>query len=54
MVTIETPSREVSEILNFDATETSLIPLRSWRQAQQPTANRIGIHQVVVEQSAIE
>jgi len=53
-VTIETPSREVSEILNPDATGTSLIPLRSWRQAQQPPANRIGIRQAVVEQSAIE
>jgi len=43
------PSRDVSEILGFDATETSFIPLRSWRRAQQPPANRIGIRQAVVE-----
>jgi len=35
------PSGDVSEILGFDATETSFIPLRSWRRAQQPPVNRI-------------
>jgi len=42
-------SREVSEILGFDATRTFPIPLRSWRRAQQPPTTRIGIRHAVVE-----
>jgi len=37
-----------------DATETYLIPLRGWRQAQQPPAIRSRIGQLVVELSVIE
>jgi len=45
----KTPRIEDSEILSFHATWTSLIPLRSWRRAQQPPANRSGIRHAVVE-----
>jgi len=48
-VTIQTPSSEVSQILNLDATGKSLIPLRRWRQAQQHPTKRIGIREAVVE-----
>jgi len=44
----------VSDFLSSDATETSLIPLRSWRRAQRSPAIRIRIGAVVVEESAIE
>jgi len=40
--------------MSSDATETSFIPLRSWRRAQQPPAIRSRIGAVVVEESAIE
>ena len=40
--------------MSFDGVGTYHIPLRSWRQAQQPPAIRIGIRQAVVEESAIE
>jgi len=40
--------------MGFDATETYLIPPRSWRQAQQPPAIGSRIGQPVVEESAIE
>jgi len=50
----DTPSTADSEFLSFDVTETYLIPLESWRQAQQsPTiGSRIGPS--VVEESTIE
>jgi len=40
--------------MGFDATETSFIPLGSWRQDQQPPAIGSRIGQAVVEGSAIE
>ena len=40
--------------MDLDATETYLIPPRSWRQAQQPPAIGSRIGQLVVEESAIE
>jgi len=44
----------VSDFMSSDATETSFIPLRSWRRAQQPPAIRSRIGAVVVEGSVIE
>jgi len=40
--------------MSFDATETYLIPPRSWRRAQQPSAIRSRIGPAVMEESAIE
>ena len=40
--------------MSSNATETYLIPARSWRHAQQPPAIRSRIGQPVVEESAIE
>jgi len=40
--------------MSFNATETYLIPARSWRQAQHPAAIRSRIGQLVMEESAIE
>ena len=40
--------------MSFDATEAYLLPLRSWRQAQQPPAIRSTIGPLVVAESAIE
>jgi len=39
--------------MGFDATETPFIPLRSWRQDQQPPAIGSRIGQALVEESAI-
>ena len=44
----------VSDFMGSDATETSFIPLPSWRRAQQPPAIRSRIGAVVVEESAIK
>jgi len=35
--------------MSSDATETYLIPLEGWRQAQQSPAKSVKIRQVVVE-----
>ena len=51
---LKTTSPRVSDLLGLDVTETSLIPLGSWRRAQQPPAIRFSIGAVVVEGSAIE
>ena len=40
--------------MGFDATETSFVPLRSWRRAQQPPAIGSRIGPAVVEESVIE
>jgi len=40
--------------MSSDATETSFIPLHSWRRAQQPPAIGSRIGPAVVEESAIE
>ena len=40
--------------MSFDATETYLIPPRSRRRAQQPSAIRFRIGRAVMEESAIE
>jgi len=40
--------------MGSDATETYLIPPRSWRQVPQPPAIRSRIGQRVVEESAIK
>jgi len=53
-VPIKTTPTRVSDFMSFDATETSFIPLRSWRQDQQPPAIGSRIGQAVVEESAIE
>jgi len=53
-VLIKTTLTRVSDFLSSDATETSFIPLRSWRQAQQCPAIRFTIGAMVVEGSAIE
>ena len=50
----KTPSTEDSDFLSFHAIRTYFIPLCSNRRAQQPPGNGIGIHPVVVEESAIE
>ena len=47
-VPIKTAPTRVSDFMSFDATETSFIPLRSWRRAQQPPAIRSRIGAVVV------
>jgi len=44
----------VSDLMGSDETETSFIPLRSWRRAQQPPAIGTRIGAVVVEESVIE
>jgi len=51
---IEISSTEDSDLLSFDATQASFIPLRSWRRAQQPPAIRFRIGALAVEGSAIE
>jgi len=51
---IKTTPTRVSDFLGFDATETSFIPLRSWRRAQQPPAIGSRIGGVVVEECVIE
>jgi len=48
-----TPTR-VSDIMGFDATEPSSIPLRSWLRAQQSPAIGSRIGTAAVEESAIE
>jgi len=53
-VSIKTTLTRVSDFLSFDATETSFIPLRSWRRVQPPPGIRSRIGAVVVEESAIE
>jgi len=53
-VSIKTTLTRVSDFLSCDATETSFIPLRSRRRAQQPPAIGSRIGQPVVEESAIE
>jgi len=53
-VPIKTTPTRVSDFMSFDATETSFIPLRSWRQYQQPPAIGSRIGQAGVEESAIE
>jgi len=50
----DTPSTEDSEFLSIDATETYLIPLESWRQAQQSPVIGSRIGPSVVEESTIE
>jgi len=40
--------------MSFDATDTSFIPLRSWRRAQQSPAIWSRIGPVVVEESDIK
>jgi len=54
MVSIKTTVTRVSDFLSSDATETFLIPLRSWCQARQSPAIGFRIGAVVVEESAIE
>jgi len=44
----------VSDFMGSDAKETSFIPLRSRRRAQQSPAIRPRIGEVVVEESALE
>jgi len=51
---LKTTLTRVSDFLSSDATETSFIPLRSWRRAQQSPAIRSRIGPVVVEESDIE
>jgi len=53
-VSIKTTLTRVSDFLPFDATETSFIPPRSGRRAQQSPAIRFRIRAVVVEEFAIE
>jgi len=53
-VSIKTTLTRVSDFLSPDATETSFIPLRSWRRAQQSPAIRFRIGAVVVEKYGIE
>jgi len=53
-VSIKTTLTRVSDFLSSDATETSFIPLRSWRRAQRSPAIGFRIGAVVVEESAIE
>jgi len=48
-----TPTIMVSDFMGSDATETTFIPLRSWRRAQQSPAIRTRIGPVVVEESDI-
>ena len=50
----KTPLRRVRRFMDFDATETYLIPPRSRHPAQQPPAIRSRIGQLVVKASAIE
>ena len=40
--------------MGYDATETSFIPLHSWRPAQHPPAIRPRIGAIVVEESVIQ
>jgi len=49
-----TPTIMVSDFMGSDATETSFIPLSSWRRAQQSPAIRFRIGAMVVEESVIE
>ena len=44
---------EDNNFMSFDGIEMYLIPLCSWRRAQQPPENRIGIRRAAVEESAI-
>ena len=53
-VPVKTTLTRVSDFMGFDATETALIPLRRWRQAQQFPAIRSRVRAVVVEGSGIE
>ena len=53
-VCIKTTQTRVSDFMSFDKTETSFIPLRSWRRAQQSPAIRSRIGAVVMEVSVIE
>jgi len=53
-VSIKTTLTRVSDLLSSDVTETSFIPLRSWRRAQRSPAIRFRIGAVVLEESAIE
>jgi len=50
----KTTFRRVGGFMGFDATETYLIPPRSWSRAQQPSAIRSRIGPPVMEESAIE
>jgi len=54
VVPIKTTPTRVSDFMSSDATETSFIPLRSYRRSQQPPAIRSRIGPAVVEESAIE
>jgi len=54
VLAIKTTPIMVSDFMGSDATETSFIPLRSWRRAPQPPAIRSRIGAVVVEESVIE
>ena len=51
---VKTTLTRVSDFLSIDATETYLIPLRSWRRAQQSPAIGSRIGPAVVEESDIE
>jgi len=51
---VKTTLTRVSDFLSIDATETYLIPLRSWRRARQSPAIGFTIGEAVVEGSAIE
>ena len=53
-VFIKTTLTKDSDFMSVDATETSFIPLRSWRQAQQSPTIRSMIGESVVEESAID
>jgi len=54
LVPIKTTPIIGSDFMGSDATETSSIPLRSWRRAPQPAAIGSRIGAVVVEGSVIE
>ena len=49
----QAPNRNLN-FMNFDGVGMSLIPACSWHRAQKSPGNRIGLHPVVVEESAIE
>jgi len=50
----KTTRRRVGGFMGFDATETYIIPARSWPQARQPPAITSRIGPLVVEESAIK
>ena len=54
LVGLSRPLTGYPNFMNIDGVGMSLIPACSWRQAQQPPENRIGIRPAVVEESAIE